>query len=263
MPNSKATQQEQSLLVLSALDEHVDVVFDSAPIMMHMIDPDGRFYKANRRWTDTLGYKREDVLGKKSVDFLTPESRERAIKDTLPLFWRVGSARSVGYGFVRRDGGVQDVQMDAELVTVPGGNRFTFAALRSPDDRRQWEQSSTTLKTLSQLNDIKRRLGRVQGVMPEDSRGLDIGEVLGQTLGPLLEVLQDISASLSSAKGDQEEWLNAALEQQELLLIARSVDRTLADLAETIADSHAGRVEALERFPGDRSECGVSEPNAS
>ncbi len=263
MPGSTEALQ-QPRRAAGALGEHMDVVFDSAPITMHMIDPDGRLYKVNRRWSDVLGYKRKDVLGKKSVDFLTPESRERAIKDTLPLFWKVGSARSVGYGFVRRDGRVQDVQMDAELVTLPGGNRFTFAALRSPDDRRQWEQSSTTLKTLSQLNDVKRRLERVQVSMPEDSRGPDVSEVLGQTLGPLLEVLQDISASLRSAKGDQEEWMNAALEQQqELLLIARSVDRTLADLAEAITDTHAGRVEALERFPRDLSESGVSGPNAS
>jgi hypothetical protein len=56
------------------------------------------------------------VLGKKSIDFLTEDSRMRAIIDTLLLFWKVGTARSIGYQFVRKDGDVLDLLLDAERV---------------------------------------------------------------------------------------------------------------------------------------------------
>ena len=70
--------------------------------MMHSLGPDGRLIKVNRLWLQTLGYDWEDVQGRKSTEFLTEESRLWASHDTLPLFWRVGSARSVGYQFVKK-----------------------------------------------------------------------------------------------------------------------------------------------------------------
>jgi PAS domain S-box-containing protein len=69
----------------------------------------------NRRWLEKLGYQKDQVLGRKPLDFLTPLSREMAINDTLPTFWSTGRAESVGYQFVKKDGKVMDLLLDAEL----------------------------------------------------------------------------------------------------------------------------------------------------
>ena len=76
----------------------------------------GRIVRVNRRWLQRLGYKRREVIGRMSVEFLTEESRVWAVRETLSLFWRVGSARSIGYQFVTNEGGVLDVLLDAEAV---------------------------------------------------------------------------------------------------------------------------------------------------
>ena len=118
---------------LFSLKDYFEYLFDTSPVMMHLISG-GRFVAINRAWLQTLGYERKDVLGKKSIDFLSEESRLRAIKDTLPLFWRVGSARSIGLEFLRKDGLKVDVLLGADLVSNSYGSRFTLAALRDTKD---------------------------------------------------------------------------------------------------------------------------------
>ena len=134
---------------VSALTEYSELLFDRAPVKMHVLDKNWKLVKVNPRWSQTLGYKRKEVVGHSPTEFLTDESRARAIQDTLPLYWRVGSARSIGYRFVKRNGWTIDVQLDGELVTIPRGSQISYAALRDPDDRVQWEQASATIKALT------------------------------------------------------------------------------------------------------------------
>ena len=49
--------------------ERLDLIFESAPVMMHSIDKSGRIVAVNREWLKRLGYERNEVLGKKSTDF--------------------------------------------------------------------------------------------------------------------------------------------------------------------------------------------------
>ena len=72
---------------LVAAQDSFDTLFENAPVMLHSIDEGGKLLKVNRSWTETLGYEKDEVLGHKSTEFLADESRQRATKDTLPLFW--------------------------------------------------------------------------------------------------------------------------------------------------------------------------------
>ena len=168
--------------------------------MMHSLDREGRLVKVNRRWLRTLGYRRDEVLGRKSVEFLTEASREWAIRDALPLFWRAGSVRSIGYQFLRRDGRVLDALLDADVSTGIDGSSVTYAAIRNGHDPDQYEQASTTLATLQQLTPVQLYLESVQSsgtiaalerpdaairpAAPEG--GLDV-RLAEDLLGPLLD----------------------------------------------------------------------------
>ncbi len=69
---------------LSLAKEWFDTLFDHASVMMHAVDKDHRIVKVNRRWLETLGYEKEEVLGREPTDFLTEESRARAVS-SCPL----------------------------------------------------------------------------------------------------------------------------------------------------------------------------------
>lgn len=234
-PNGRT---EDASEVVSVLSRAVNRVFDRAPVMMHSIDGNAVLVSVNRRWTQRLGYKKEEVLGKRATEFLTEESKVRAVADTLPLFWRTGSARSVGYRMVRKDGGILDIELDAEVGILPGGKRCAYAALRDVGDLEQWEAARVTLKTLKELTNVQSRIGGALLDGEHDWRSPSVDHVpdvgpSGEFLGSIMELVGDIASSLRPLPRVQEEHLTAMIEQQqELVLVAKSIDKSLVDLGD-------------------------------
>ena len=256
MSHADTGDHERTQKALTAVNKYINTLFDRAPVMMHSLDSDCRLIRVNRRWLQRLQYKRDEVLGRKSIDFLTDASRAWALKDTLPLFWRVGSARSVGYEFVTKNGRPVDVLLDAEALTTARGDRFTLAALRKGHNLTQWEQASTTLAALQQLTRMRLKLagalsprtsgneGQETTAGPQPSGRAFDADLERQALGALLEVGQDISANLRGLLRVHEEWLGTTVEQQlEILNVAKSIERSLADLAHGGDSSPDGRLE--------------------
>jgi PAS domain S-box-containing protein len=88
-------------------------LYTHTPMMMHSIDRLGRIVAVSDSWLEGLGYTREEVLGRKSVEFLTPESRRKAIEEVLPRYFATGICRDVAYQFVRKNGELVDVLLSA------------------------------------------------------------------------------------------------------------------------------------------------------
>ena len=92
-------------------------------------------------WLDKFGYRRSEVIGRKSVEFLTPRSRTNAETLALPAFWSTGSARDVSYQIVRKDGEIVDVLLSAIAERDTEGE-FTrsLAILRDMSDREPLQE---------------------------------------------------------------------------------------------------------------------------
>ena len=117
---------------LATLPRQLDLVFENPPVMMHSIDHEGKLIKVNRAWLQAMGYERDEVLGRKSIDFLTEASRRRAIEETIPLFWKAGEAHSIGYEMVRKDGQCLDLLLDAHPAPIPPGSPFRLPPSAPP-----------------------------------------------------------------------------------------------------------------------------------
>lgn len=85
-------------------DDPMEPLFSAAPILMHSIDANGVLLKVSRFWANKLGYKSDEMVGRKSIEFLTEESRSYASEVVLPEFFRTGSIYNVSYDFIRKDG---------------------------------------------------------------------------------------------------------------------------------------------------------------
>ena len=94
-------------------DERLNLFHARIPAMIHSIDQEGRIVQVSDRWVEALRYPRDEIIGRKSVEFLTEDSRRYAETVTLPEFWRTGEARDVSYQFVRKDGEIADVLLSA------------------------------------------------------------------------------------------------------------------------------------------------------
>ena len=106
---------------LQASEENYRTFYNRTPVMMHSIDKSGALISVSDYWTEVMGYAREEALGKKSVDFLTPESRSRALQ-AIPDFLRRGTYTNIPYQMVKRDGSIIDVLLSAILVNDDEGN---------------------------------------------------------------------------------------------------------------------------------------------
>ena len=147
------------------LQKYFDLIVDQAPVPVHVVDADFKITRVNQRWLDKLGYERSEVLGCSPADFLSSNSRGRAVRDVLPLFRRVGSDRSVGLNFETKLGQVVPILMDAEVCAVNAGLCHAFAVMRDPDDPAQHEWASATVDALHGIDAIQceARRGPVAG----------------------------------------------------------------------------------------------------
>ncbi len=88
-------------------------LYHQTPAMLHSIDGSGNLIRVSDYWLDVMGYKREDVIGRPLVEFLTPESRCYAEQIVIPQFFRSGFCKDVPYRFVTGTGRIIDVLLSA------------------------------------------------------------------------------------------------------------------------------------------------------
>lgn len=186
-----------------------------------------------------MGYEATEAVGRKSIDFLTPESCARAINETLPLFWRTGYARSVGYRFRRKDGAAVDLLLDAELGIGPDGSLSTYAALHPLDEPNQSDMASKTLRELRTLTKLQRMYEGTLLAEPGASSGRESQQepefAASEVIPAFPELAQDTSLNLRALARAHEELAGATVEHQsELVVLLKSIDKTLAYLADAV-----------------------------
>ena len=243
MQQENKLERERIERALRIITECGDIIFDHAPLMMHSINREGELVKVNRRWLATLGYDKDEVIGKKLVDFLTHESRLVAVQDSLPLFWQAGSDRSVGYRFLLINGRVISVLLDGQAMDDGEGGVFGLATLRAPDDRTQWQQASATRGTLQKIGQMERQLKGLlstqedgQGIgsaspLPSSSAPTAEAEPLSDPMIGLVELAREVSETLRTMAEAQARRLAVLLSRQsQLILLADTIETSIADL---------------------------------
>jgi len=110
--SSKHVETDGNVIRLWAELEHRTKV---TPAMLHSINKEGRLISVSDAWLAKLGYTREEVIGRPSSDFLTPESRAYAIKEVLPAFFKSGRIDDAEYQMVCKSGQIIDVLLSAVL----------------------------------------------------------------------------------------------------------------------------------------------------
>jgi PAS domain S-box-containing protein len=88
-------------------------LYHHTPAMLHSIDISGRIVSVSDYWSDVMGYRREDVIGRRLTAFFSEESRRYAEEQVFPEFFKTGFIKDVPYQFVKKDGRTIDVLLSA------------------------------------------------------------------------------------------------------------------------------------------------------
>jgi diguanylate cyclase (GGDEF)-like protein/PAS domain S-box-containing protein len=109
------TQRREQQQALELAHDRFRGLYETTPALLHSIDPQGRLLHVSDAWLACLGYRREDVIGRASTEFLTNESRELARTQVLPDLFATGRVDNVPYQLVTSRGVIVDVLVSAVL----------------------------------------------------------------------------------------------------------------------------------------------------
>ena len=143
----KIKEVEQAHLELRESEDRYRTLYTSTPVMLHSIDQNGVIVSVSNYWLSQMGYGRDEVIGKKSVVFLTEGSRRHAIEEVLPTFMETGVCQDVHYQFVRKDGSVMDTLLSATAEKDKEGRIVrSLAVVLDITERRQAQDALLAAK---------------------------------------------------------------------------------------------------------------------
>ncbi|MCA9662418.1 MAG: PAS domain S-box protein, partial [Myxococcales bacterium] len=73
--------------------DHFRRLFETAPVMIALIDLEGRFVEFNAAWCEALGYPRSVLMGRRFIDFVHPDDRGPTIDEAARLVAGGGESR--------------------------------------------------------------------------------------------------------------------------------------------------------------------------
>jgi PAS domain S-box-containing protein len=88
-------------------------LYHHTPAMLHSIDTSGRIVSVSDYWSEVMGYRREDVIGRRLTSFFTEESRRHAEEKVFKEFFKTGFVKDVPYQFVKKNNEIIDVLLSA------------------------------------------------------------------------------------------------------------------------------------------------------
>ena len=132
-------------------------LFRRAPAMATSIGRDGCYLDVNDALLDRLGYAREEMIGRRPVEFVTEDSAERIEKEFLPKLRRTGRLENKPIAFVSKAGDVVNCLTNSVIEHDPDG-RFirTIAMYMEVADqaRADWQYRQLYRATPAMLHTI-------------------------------------------------------------------------------------------------------------
>lgn len=235
--NRTGRARSEALHRIRTSEERVRDLYDSAPCGYHSLDEEGRYVEINRTELDWLGYEKEDVLGRRFDEFLTPSS-QGMFTLMFPELKETGSVREVSVEMVHRDGSTIPVLITATAVTDRAGRfRYTRSTVFDISARREAE------KRIQELNaSLERRVRERTAELAAANRELRERNEENELF--VYSVSHDLRSPLVNLQGFSQEIRLAGEELQTLL----KDERIPADVRDTARDVLEGDIAESIRF---------------
>lgn len=136
------TEQAKISAELTERENRYRVLYNDTPAMLHSVDTNGELIRVSDYWIKTLGYAREDVIGKRFVTFLTDDSRLHVERKVLPEFVSTGQINNAELKVKKGDGSIIDIQLSAVAQRNEKGEvDSSLTVLSNITDRKEMERA--------------------------------------------------------------------------------------------------------------------------
>ncbi|MBD3167969.1 MAG: PAS domain S-box protein [candidate division Zixibacteria bacterium] len=179
--NRDITDRREAEQALYESEKRFRNIYNKTPVMLHSIDSDGLITNVSDYWLEVMGYKRDEVIGRKSVEFLTEQSRKYAREVILPDFYKNGFCNNVYYQFAKKNGEVIDVLLSAVVEKDSEGNYVRSLAVITDITER--------IKVEKALQESEERFRNTYNKTPVMLHSIDRNDVLLNVSDYWLEAL--------------------------------------------------------------------------
>jgi diguanylate cyclase (GGDEF)-like protein/PAS domain S-box-containing protein len=205
-------------------------LYEKTPAMLHSVDDQGRLVNVSDFWLETLGRRRQEVLGRPLTDFFSERSRQLAQRVVLPEFFRSGQVQDIPYQMLCKDGRIIEVLLSAAADRDWSGKIKCSMAV------------ATDVTSVSRVEHEMLRLSYIDHITGLPNRGL-LEVRISQALGDAQRQHQQLT--LFSIHLDRLAGLNDTLGHATGDLLLQEASRRLSDWLP--AGASAARLEG-DRF---------------
>ncbi len=238
-----ATEHRKLEAALKDLQRRHRALYEDTPVMLHSIDRDSRLISVSDHWLKVLGFERHEVLGRRPVDFLSEDSRRRALEVDLPAFMRDGVAENLEYEFIKKDGATVDWLLSAVAERDEAGNMDrSFAVIIDISERK---------RDAARMRELQAELHHVSRLSAMGTMATGLAHELNQPLTAMTNYVQASRRLLRGVSLDDKvgEYMDKAVAQAARAgaIIRRlrdfvrkgETDRSLEDLNQVVEEASA------------------------
>ena len=156
---AKSKKAELAILELNAeLEERVanrtaelSDLYNNAPCGYHSLDSAGNYIMVNDTELRWLGYRRDEIIGKRNFSELITAASLTVFRHAFPIFKEQGDVNNLQYEMVRKDGSVLPVLLSGTAIYDEGGNFImSRSTIVDMTQRLQYEQEILKLNKILQ-----------------------------------------------------------------------------------------------------------------
>jgi len=226
---------KRSEQVLRDSESRFRMLYEHAPLCYQSMDSKERLAEVNPAWLETLGYAREEVIGRQFAEFLAPDQTD-PFERGLPVIETAGAISGVEFNMTSKDG--DQVSMSLACRTprrFDASSEQVYCMLTDITERKEFEAERERYR-----EDLERRVAE---------RTAELEEMNTQMQTFIYTVSHDLRAPLRAMRGFSDAILEDYGEQldsegreyaQHIVDAAKHMDTLMSDL---LAYS---RVERLE-----------------
>jgi len=138
-------------------EEKYRALYENAPLPYQSLNEDGSFKDVSPAWLSTLGYKREEVIGKFYKDFLHPDWQSHFEKN-FPAFKKRGYVSDVHFKIRHKKGHYIDISFEGCIGYHPDGSfKQTYCVFQDITYKKQVENELIDAKEKAEENELKFR----------------------------------------------------------------------------------------------------------
>jgi PAS domain S-box-containing protein len=186
--------------VQARLEQHYRELYRATPAMLHTVDKHGRITNVSDRWLESLGYRREEVLGRVITEFMGKELQATLAGGRLEDVIAAGGLEDEPRTYVTKSGDVLEVEVSAIGDRDPSG--AVVALLVASKDVTARNRAERQLRAAFEENArLREELERERDYLREEVQiSMNYGRIIGESpaLKQMLARLEAVAQTSAS-----------------------------------------------------------------